>query len=95
MAPLIAGGIVRSTKGPKGGVSLAKDPASVKLSDVIPLLEGPMTPVECVDNPKICPRHEFCVTRDIWGKLKEAIDGVLEATTLQELVDRQLQKGRP
>jgi len=95
VAPLIAGGIVRSTKGPKGGVSLAKDPASIKLSEVIPLLEGSISPVECVDNPGICQRHEFCVTRDIWGELKEAIDGVLEATTLQDLVERQQQKGRP
>jgi Rrf2 family protein len=95
IAPLIAGGIVRSTKGPRGGVSLARAPEEIRLSEVIQLLEGSTAPVECVDNPRVCRRHEFCVTRDIWSELKGAIDGVLGATTLQDLTERQKKKGQP
>ena len=40
ISPLIAGGILRSTKGPKGGISLNKKPSEIKLSEVIRLLEG-------------------------------------------------------
>jgi Rrf2 family transcriptional regulator, cysteine metabolism repressor len=87
--PLKAGGLVRSIKGPKGGVSLAKSPEKIKLSEIIQLLEGSTAPVECVDNPKLCPRSEICVTRDVWAELKKAVNGVLEATTLQILVERQ------
>jgi Rrf2 family cysteine metabolism transcriptional repressor len=87
--PLISGGIIRSTKGPKGGVALAKKPEDIKLIEVARLLEGPLAPVECVDNPGICERSANCVTRDIWGEVKAAINGVLERTTLQDLVDRQ------
>ncbi|TET17511.1 MAG: Rrf2 family transcriptional regulator [Dehalococcoidia bacterium] len=95
IAPLIAGGIVRSTRGAKGGVSLAKPPEEVRLSVVIQLLEGSIAPVECVNNPGICTRSELCVTRDIWGELKKAVNGVLESTTLQDLVERQKRKERP
>ena len=92
ITPLITGGIIRSTKGPRGGVSLAKTPEEIKLSEVIQLLEGSVAPVECVKNPGICNRSEFCVTRDVWGELKKAIDGVLESTTLQDLVERHKEK---
>jgi Rrf2 family cysteine metabolism transcriptional repressor len=95
ISPLIAGGIIRSTKGPRGGIYLAKAPDEIKLSDVIQLLEGSVAPVDCVNNPGICNRSEFCVTRDIWSELKEAMEGVLGSTTLQDLVERHRKKEQP
>lgn len=95
ISPLIVAGIVRSTKGPKGGVSLAKNPGDIRLSQVINLLEGSMAPVECVDNPEVCSRSASCVTRDIWSEIKKATNGVLESVTLQDLVERQKRKEEP
>ncbi len=92
ITPLVAAGIVASTRGAKGGLQLARPPQEVKLNEVIQLLEGSITPVECIDNPAYCPRYDLCVTRDIWDEMKKAIDGVLEATTLQDLVERQKKK---
>ncbi len=92
ITPLKAGGIVRSTRGARGGVSLAKPPKQVKLSEVIQLLEGSIAPVECINDPKYCSRSDFCVTRDIWGELGKAMNGVLESITLQDLVERQKRK---
>ena len=92
IAPLRAGGIVRSTRGARGGVSLAQPSEEIRLSKVIQLLEGSTAPVECISNPEICIRSKLCVTRDIWGELKQAIDGVLESITLQDLVERQKRK---
>ena len=95
MRPLIAAGLVRSTRGPKGGVSLGRSPADIKLSEVIQLLEGSNALVECIDDPAVCPRSEQCATRDIWDEVKKAISGVLESTTLQDLVERQEKKVQP
>lgn len=92
ITPLIAGGIVQSTRGPRGGVSLIRPPEEIRLSEVIQLVEGSITPAVCIDNPEMCTRSELCVTRDIWGEIKKAIDGVLESTTLQDLVERQKRK---
>ncbi len=89
LTPLIAAGIMRSTRGARGGVCLVRPPHEVRLSEIIQLLEGSIAPVECVNNPRICSRSQLCVTRDIWGELKKAMDGVLESTTLQDLVERQ------
>ena len=95
IAPLIEGGIIRSARGIGGGVSLVKPPEQVKLSEVVGLLVGSLAPVKCVIDPAACNRSEFCVTRDIWNELKTAMDGVLESTTLQDLVERQKRKGQP
>ena len=60
---------------------------------MIQLVEGSLAPVECVNNPDICDRSASCVTRDVWDEMKKAIVGVLGSITLQDLVERQRQKG--
>jgi len=92
IGPLVQAGIVKSTRGRRGGVSLLKPPEEVILSEVIQLLEGSIIVVECVDNPESCSRSDLCVTHDIWDEVKEAISKVLECVTLQDLVERQKQK---
>ena len=92
VAPLIRAGILRSIRGAKGGIALAKAPEEIRLSRVIEVLEGSVAPVECVDNPSLCERSDECVARDVWSDIKAAITGVLESLTLKDLVDRQMAK---
>lgn len=92
ITPLISAGLVRSIRGPRGGVSIAKSPQEIKLSEVIQLLEGSVAPVECVNNPEVCSRSTFCVTRDVWGELKKAMEDILKSITIQDLVERQKKK---
>ena len=92
VAPLKAGGLIRSIRGAGGGVFLARKAEEIKLSEVINLFEGPTALVDCVDDASLCARSECCVTRDVWEELKTAIDGVLESTTLHDLAERQKQK---
>jgi Rrf2 family protein len=94
ITPLIAGGLVKSTRGARGGVLLVKPPAQVKLTEVVQLLEGSIAPVDCVNDPRVCRRSASCVTRDIWMQIKDAMIQVLDSTTLQDLVERQRQKGQ-
>ena len=94
ITPLVAAGLVKSTRGARGGVLLLRSPAEVKLSEVVQLLEGSIAPVDCVNDPKVCNRSASCVTRDIWIQMKEAMTQVLDSTTLQDLVERQRQKGQ-
>ena len=89
IAPLVGAGIVRSTRGARGGLQLTRRPSEIKLSDVVQLLEGTITPVDCVIDPESCNRSDFCVTREVWGEMKKAIDNTLKAITLQELVERE------
>ena len=92
MRPLIAGGYVRSTTGPRGGVSLAKNPSDVRMIDIIQLFEGSIALVSCVDNPDVCDRSSSCVTRDLWSELKDAMGDVLGSKTLQDLINQKKEK---
>ncbi len=92
VTPLIAAGIVRSKRGARGGISLAKPPQEIKLSEAIQLLEGSTAPVECINDPDSCPRSDLCITRDVWSELEKSINNVLESITLQDLVERQKSK---
>lgn len=94
IAPLISAGIVKTARGARGGIRLAKPPEEIKLSDLVELLEGPIAIVDCIDDPKTCPRSKFCVTRDVWTEVKHAIETVLESKTLQDLVQMQKSKGQ-
>jgi len=94
ITPLVAAGIVKSTRGARGGVSLLKPPSEIKLSEVVQLLEGCIAPADCVNNPEICHRSAFCVTHDVWSEMKNAMIQVLDSTTLQDLVERQRRKGQ-
>ena len=92
IGPLVKAGIIKTTRGARGGISLLKSPKEVILSEVIKLLEGSITPVACVDNPELYPRSDHCVTHDIWAEVKKAMDGVLESTTFEDIKKKKKQK---
>lgn len=89
LTPLKVAGLVRVARGARGGFALAKPPSEIRLIEIIRIVEGSTAPVDCVDDAKICSRSDFCVTRDVWAEMKEAIDTVLESITLQDLLERQ------
>jgi Rrf2 family protein len=88
MAVLKSAGYVRSIRGAKGGYLLAKPPGKIKLSEVFTCLEGPVTTVECVADENYCARIADCVARGVWMEIEKAIEKVLEAVTLKDLVER-------
>lgn len=95
ITPLIASGILRSVRGPHGGVLLVKSPDEITLSEVIQLVEGSIAPVECVSNPSLCDRSSSCVTRTVWEEMKTAIEKILNSTTIRDLMERQQQADEP
>ncbi len=85
-------GIVRSARGTHGGFILARPPSQIRLSEIIQATEGSMAPADCVDAPESYPRASLCVIHDVWVEVKAAVSRVLESTTLQDLLERQVRK---
>jgi len=88
MRALGSAGLTRSVRGVHGGYTLAKSPECITLADVFHALEGSLAPVDCVDAPELCAMREACPTRSVWVEVKEAVESVLEGTTLQDLAER-------
>lgn len=88
---LIAGlrkaGLVKSVRGAQGGYILSRDPGEIKVGDIIRVLEGPIAPVECVteNGPESCMKAEYCITRNVWEKVRVSIEEVLDSITLEDM----------
>lgn len=84
---LRASGLVKSTRGAKGGYELAKHPSEITLGEIIRSLEGPMNIVPCLDDDT-CERKPICAMYEVWKKIKESIDKVLDSLTLEDMRKR-------
>jgi Rrf2 family cysteine metabolism transcriptional repressor len=96
---LCAVGLVKGVKGPGGGYQLARDPAMIRVGDIVRAVEGPIAAAQCVTaapgSQSTCHRAEGCATRSLWVRLSEVIAEFLDAVTLKEMCDqaRQLNPG--
>jgi len=86
---LLTAGILESIRGPQGGYVLRRPPDSIRLGEIIRALDGSVAPSRCVDNPGVCDRNTKCVTREVWARVKESVESVIDDTTIADLVARQ------
>ena len=93
LSSLRKAGLIRSTRSRQAGYSLSKPAKKITLKDIVLVLEGSLSPVDCVDNPGTCPQVTTCRSRDVWRKLKREMEKVLASVTLQDLVDSKKTKG--
>jgi len=90
MGTLRKAGLVNSVRGAQGGYEINQCPADIKVGDIIRVLEGPIAPVECVEEETgghVCDRVDQCVTHILWERLRDSMVEVLDSTTLQDLCD--------
>src|SRR5690554_4949071 len=79
-SPLRNAGLVKSIRGAYGGYILAREPKDITAGEVIRVLEGPISPVEVMDD-------EEPAKRDLWIKIRDAVKEVLDSTTLDDLAN--------
>jgi Rrf2 family cysteine metabolism transcriptional repressor len=89
---LQSAGLVEGVKGPGGGYRLARAAAGITAGDIIRAVEGPIAAVECIlyglDEELACHRADGCAAHLLWHRLTEAISGILDSVTLQDLADQ-------
>ena len=87
-------GLLRTTRGNKGGYLLTKKAGEITVGDILRATEGSLAPVACLDsNVNTCDRNSQCATLMVWEKLYEAINGVVDSITLEDLVEYEKQLG--
>ena len=82
-------GLVRSSRGPRGGHELAREPSSVAVGEVVAALEGPLLSLDCLGDPDGDRSSTASVTRELWEEVAQAANRILDTTTVAELVERQ------
>jgi Rrf2 family protein len=89
--------IIESKPGPKGGCKLARAADTITVGEVVRALDGPIEPGHCLeedarDYEGDCPGCwgiMTCSMREVWLELQEALNEVLDKTTIEDLVQRQ------
>lgn len=82
-------GLVRSSRGPRGGHELARDPQAVAVGEIISALEGPLLSLDCLGDFDGDRASTASITRELWESVAGAANQILDSTTVAALVERQ------
>ncbi|HVA24659.1 MAG TPA: Rrf2 family transcriptional regulator [Chloroflexota bacterium] len=87
-------GLVVSVRGPQGGHALARNPAGISVREVFEALEGPLQPIDCLeDNPR-CAFSRACAIQDLWAEVQASVSQLLGSVTIGELARKQTEASR-
>lgn len=82
--------LVKSVRGAHGGYVLNYPPEKYTVGKILRAVEGDMSPTDCVgENAIPCENKSMCASYRLWEKLDAAVNGVLDAVTLAEMVEWQ------
>lgn len=82
-------GIVKSVKGASGGYYLAKKPEDINVKSILKVLEGNLSVLGDKIDEEINKKNimSYCVKINLWDKIDDSIDNLLESLTLADLVN--------
>jgi Rrf2 family protein len=89
-------GIVNSTRGARGGYTLADTPPNISVRAVIQASELSTFDLHCVSHPvdaTRCADSGNCSIRPVWLLLQQRIDDVLEGVKLSDLLSDEVSVG--
>lgn len=93
--PLRNASLLKSLWGNKGGYVLGRPAGEITLLDIIEVVDGPVSVIDCVLDPEECERADYCECIGVWRDINEAILRTLENYTLQNLVNRKEPSRQP
>lgn len=86
---LRSAGLVVSTRGSRGGFSLARDPKNINLNQILEALEGSFAPKELMGQEERSNNSSKYTVERVYLGMAHAIQGYLKQITLADLVDMQ------
>jgi Rrf2 family protein len=81
VSQLSLAGLIQTSRGARGGVSLAKPPGDISILDVVEAIDGPVMLNECAGNPANCPFGESCPLQHIWCDTRQELVRRLSSAT--------------
>jgi Rrf2 family protein len=95
MKDLVAGGLVQSHIGSKGGFTLAKAPSTISIKNVYETVERPLVLMECLEKgADYCSYCSVCSQKSIWEEAQAMLATFLAGVSIAEIADRHGLKGR-
>lgn len=86
VSQLSVSGLLQTSRGARGGVSLARAPETISLLEVVEAIDGPILLNECVAGSGVCTFGEDCPMRPIWCDAQAELVDRLKQTTFSKFV---------
>jgi Rrf2 family protein len=87
ISQLSIAGLLHTSRGARGGVSLAREPKDITLLEVIEAIDGPIMLNECVGDGSKCVFDEDCPLKPIWCDAQNELVTRLRNTNFDKLLD--------
>jgi Rrf2 family protein len=87
VSQLSVAGLLQTSRGARGGVSLAKAPEAISLLDVVEAIDGPILLNDCVTESGSCKFDDSCPLKTIWCDAQKMLVDHLSKATFAELAE--------
>ena len=77
--------LLTSTRGVRGGYRLARPSEAISMAEVLEAVEGPIALTECLEDGPTCGMQARCPTQANWGRINQALRGVLDRIPLSDM----------
>lgn len=84
---LVKAGLIKSTRGVKGGFSLAKEPVNISLLDVVEAVDGDIALNYCLIDKNKCKRSHSCFVHPFWAEIQEELVEKLKSYHFQKIIN--------
>jgi Rrf2 family protein len=85
ISQLSIAGLLHTSRGARGGVSLAREARDISILDVVEAIDGPILLNECVGSNKPCNFEEDCLVHPIWLEVQQSLVKRLKETRFDVL----------
>jgi Rrf2 family protein len=85
ISQLSIAGLLHTSRGARGGVTLARDPSEISILDVVEAIDGPILLNVCVGDPADCVFSDECLVHPIWVEVQESLVKRLRETKFDQL----------
>ena len=85
ISQLSIAGLLHTSRGARGGVSLAREAKEISLLDVVEAIDGPILLNECVGEAGTCTFEEDCPLHGIWQDAQVQLVDRLRKTHFDQL----------
>lgn len=86
ISQLSIAGLLHTSRGARGGVTLARDPKDITLLEVVEAIDGPIQLNECVGNNGTCTFDDNCPIKPVWCDAQEELVTRLRGTNFADML---------
>jgi Rrf2 family protein len=86
ISQLSIAGLLHTSRGARGGVTLAREPGDITLLEVIEAIDGPIMLNECVGDGAACTFDDNCPLKPIWCEAQNELVTRLKSTDFAQLL---------